>query len=376
MRIAILGAAGHAGSALAQHLAPLLDAHAELLLVGRRPAQLNALCEQINRQAERTLAHVALGDLHDSRRMRQLLADSQLVIVTAALGDHTATLAATVLDIGADWFDIMLSSTRKWQALAALAPQMERQGRCFITDGGFHPGLPAAMVRWAARHMDSLHQAEIYAALHIDWQAATLSDSTLHDALEEFTAFDMRVWTQGAYRRLTFRDLPSVTFPAPIGRRTCTPMPLGEMQALIQSMPSLERANFYIAGFTPFCDWVLLPIIMLLARVRARTLASAALRRMLARYASVSPPHRVDIMLTATGRTSGQDTRLALSLSGDDPYLMTVLPPIATLRQWLHGPGFPPGLHYQGMVVDPERFFTDLHAAGLSLSWHCTPICD
>lgn len=376
MRIAILGAAGHAGSALARHLAPWLDADAELLLVGRRPEPLNALCEHINQQAGRALATVAIGDLHDCRQMRHLLAETQLVIVTAALGEHTAALAETVLEIGADWFDIMLSSPRKWQALSALLPQIQRQGRCFVTDGGSHPGLPAAMARWAALHMDVLQQAEIYAAFHIDWQASTLARSTIHDALEEFTAFDMRIWAQSKQQRLTLRELPAFTFPAPIGRKTCTPIPLGEMQTLIQTLPSLERANVYMAGFTPFCDWVLLPTIMMLARLRLRTLAAATLRLMLTRYASVSPPHRVVISLAATGRASGRNVRLDLTLSGDDPYLMTVLPPIATLRQWLTGSGFPAGLHYQAMVVAPERFFADLHAAGVSLSWRCIPICD
>lgn len=143
MRIAILGAAGNAGHLLAQQLAPQLDAHAELLLVGRREAPLAALCEQINHQAGRALAHTACADFTDLPRMRTLLTGSQLVVVTAALGKHTAPLAALVLEAGADWLDIMLSTPSKCQALTALAPAITQQGRCFITDGGFHPGRPA-----------------------------------------------------------------------------------------------------------------------------------------------------------------------------------------------------------------------------------------
>lgn len=68
------------------------------------------------------------------------------------------------------------------------------------------------MARWAANRIDTLTQAKIYAALRIDWQASTLSDSTLAEALDEFTAFDMYVWVQGRRRRLKQKGaLPGIT---------------------------------------------------------------------------------------------------------------------------------------------------------------------
>ncbi|QZN95996.1 hypothetical protein [Symbiopectobacterium purcellii] len=376
MRIAILGAVGNAGRLLAQQLAPELDDRAELLLVGRRDAPLAALCEQINHQAGRTLAHTACADLSDLPRMHAVLAGTQLVVVTAALGEHTAPLAALVLEIGADWLDIMLSTPAKWQALTALAPAMTQQGRCFITDGGFHPGLPAAMARWAANRMDTLTQAEIYAALRIDWQAGSLSDATLAEALDEFTAFDMHIWAQGRRRRLNLFALPRFTFAVPIGQKACTPMPLGEMQALIAAIPTLQRANFYIAGFSPLCDWLLLPAIVMLTRCGARTLALRTLRHMLTHYASSPPPHQLEITLMAEGRVAKDNVSMTLSLSGSDPYLMTVLPTIACIRQWLSDPPFPPGLHHQAMIVEPERFFDDLHHTTLTLSSRVTSLTE
>lgn len=376
MRIAILGAAGNAGRLLAQQLAPELDDRAELLLVGRREAPLAALCEQINHQAGRALALTVCADFTDLPRMRTILAGTQLVVISAALGNHTAPLAALVLEVGADWLDIMLSTPAKWQALTALAPAIAQQGRCFITDGGFHPGLPAAMARWAADRMDTLTQAEIYAALCIDWQASTLSDSTLAEALDEFTAFDMCVWVQGRRRRLNLFALPRFTFAAPIGQKICTPMPLGEMQALIAAQPTLQRANFYIAGFSPICDWLLLPAIVMLTRCGARTLALRTLRHVLTHCASSPPPHQLEITLMAEGRVAKDNVSMTLSLSGNDPYLMTVLPAIACIRQWLSGPPFPPGLHHQGMIVEPEQFFSDLQHTTLTLSSRVTSLTE
>lgn len=231
------------------------------------------------------------------------------------------------------------------------------------------------MARWAANRMDTLTQAEIYAALRIDWQASTLSDSTLAEALDEFTAFDMHIWAQGRRRRLNLFALPRFTFAAPIGQKACTPMPLGEMQALIDAMPTLQRANFYIAGVSPVCDW-LLPAIVMLTRCGARALALRTLRSMLTHHASSPPPHQLEITLVAEGRVAEDNVSMELSLSGSDPYLMTVLPAVACIRQWLSDPPFPPGLHHQGMIVEPERFFSDLHNTALTLSSRITSLTE
>lgn len=44
----------------------------------------------------------------------------------------------------------------------------------------------------------------------------------------------------------------------------------------------------------------------------------------------------------AEGRVARDNVSMTLSLSGNAPYLMTVLPAIACIRQWLSDPPFPP----------------------------------
>jgi len=40
---------------------------------------------------------------------------------------------------------------------------------CFIADGGFHPGLPAALVRYVAPHFDRLEKANVGSVINVDW---------------------------------------------------------------------------------------------------------------------------------------------------------------------------------------------------------------
>ena len=60
-------------------------------------------------------------------------------------------------------------STRKLDVLRGLEASIETAGRCFVTDPGFHPGLPAVLVRY-----DSADPERVHAMIERsrDWSAA------------------------------------------------------------------------------------------------------------------------------------------------------------------------------------------------------------
>ncbi|MFD2232240.1 hypothetical protein [Phaeospirillum tilakii] len=360
----ILGASGQAGGALAVLLAPGLAPDLELVLVGRDPGRLAAARDRVDAAAGRAVAAVARHDLTDQDETRRAVAGARLVVVAASLPEQTGALARATLAAGADWFDLMLSSRRKLDALAALAPEIHARGCCFVTDGGFHPGLPAAMARWAATRLGRLRRADIHAGMRIDWRAERLADSTLAEAVEEFARCDLTARVGGRLRRLRLRDLPVIDFAPPIGRRACTPMPLDEMRALVAAMPGLETAGFYVGGFNPFTDGVAFPLLMALARIPALRRQTIALTRLvLARCAGAPPPHWLELRLIA----EGEGGTAAMTVGGDDPYRMTAAPAVACLRRLLDGTLRRPGLIHQGMLVDPAVFFDDLAGLGLTV---------
>lgn len=371
MRIVLLGASGNAGRRIAMLLGPGLASHDEVVLAGRDREKLAATRAVVHGPAATTTAVV---DATRPAEVRGLVAGADLVVVTVSRPDLVGGLARTVLDAGADWFDTLLSTQAKWDAWRVLGPEIERRGNCFVTDGGFHPGLPATMVRWAASQLDELTEADVVGAMRLDWLADTLADSTVAEMVDEFADFDMTSWIDGARRRVRWSQCPTVDFGPPIGRKTCVPMPLVEMDALPALFPSLWRCGFYIGGFSPAMDYLALPVLTLMGKVPAlRQATIKATRWSMGRLASYPPPHRLVVRLDARGRRNGTPSTATVRVAGGDAYLLTAAPAVACIRGMLDGTLRKPGLHLQAHLVDPAPFLADLAGFGLEVETRVGP---
>lgn len=364
-RIVALGASGNAGREIAVLLGPGLTVSDELVLAGRDPAKLARTAEAVVSPATVTTAQV---DVADQDGVRELVAGANLVVVTASRPDLVADLARIVLDAGADWFDTMLSTPKKLAPLRALSGEITDRRCCFVTDGGFHPGLPAVLVRWAAGRLDQLVEADVLAAMRMDWQVDTLADSTVAEMIDEFTNFDLLAWVDGQRRRVRMRECPTLDFGPPIGTKACVPMPLAEMGALPELYPDLRRCGFYVGGFSPAMDYLALPVLMAMARIRALRPAALRFGRWSVRWlASYPPPHRLVVRLDAVGIRDARAATASVLVQGEDGYLLTAAPAVACLRGILDGSIRRPGLHSQAHLVDPEPFLRDLAALGLNV---------
>lgn len=365
MRIVILGASGNAGRAIATLLGPFLTADDQLLLAGRSLSKLNDTRAKTITPAAVECIRV---DLDDQAATRAALAGSDLVVMTVSRPDLVGKVAEIALETGADWLDTLLSTPAKLSALRALQPQIESAGSCFVTDAGFHPGLPAVLVHWAAAQFDELDSAEVAAGLRVDWHADSLADSTIEEMLSEFDSFDLRIWSGGEWRQLKWSQCPKIDFGPPIGRQLCVPMPLAEMTDLPVIYPGLQRCGFYISGFGWVMDYLAFPVIMMMAKVPAlhRPLLRFT-RWSFARLASVPPPHRLTIRLKAAGRRDGEKTTVSARVSGEDSYHLTATPPVVCLRHLLSGSIRQPGLHLQAHLVPPDVMLRGLAELGLSV---------
>lgn len=365
MRIVGLGASGHAGSAIAAMLAPELDSTDELVLAGRNEQRLAKTRQLISGPAR---VSTAIVDVEDQSSVRELVHGADLVIVTVSRPDLIESLGRIVLEAGSDWIDTMLSTPTKIAALRSLGAEITAADRCFVTDGGFHPGLPATLVRWAGAQFDELTEADVTAGLRIDWHADAIDDSTIEEMLTEFTDFDMVSWIDGARRRVRWSECPSVDFGEPLGLQRVIPMGLAEMLDLPEQYPGLQRCGFYITGFSPAMDYLGLPVVMAMATVPALHRTNVRfVRWAMTHLARSRPPYRLVLQSQARGLAGGAPAQVSIRLAAEDSYLLTAAPVVACVNQLRHSGVRRAGLHFQAHLLEPEACFADLARLGVEV---------
>jgi len=365
--ILILGGYGQTGRLLAHHL--LDETDCRLILAGRRPERGATLAAALNERAGAARVTTALADAADLNGLTHALAGVDLVLVAASTAAHCESVARAALAAGCDYLDIQYAAA-KVRTLQRLAPEIARAGRCFITDGGFHPGLPAALVRYAAARFDRLERANVGSVIAIDWAALELGPETKEEFVAEFMDFDSRVYRDGRWQKLGLASMVkplTMAFGPPFGRRACIAMTLGEMDALPELIPSLRETGFFVGGFNWFSDWFVSPLVMVGLKLAQRRLLPPLARLQfwsMSRFAR--PPYGTVLQLEATGTLDGAPHALTLRLSHDDGYAFTAIPVVACVRQWLSEPRRP-GLWFQGQYVVPEALLRDMGRMGVSI---------
>ena len=178
---------------------------------------------------------------------------------------------------------------------------MEREGRRFITDGGIHPGLSAAMIRALLPAFSRLERADCSGLMRVDWIAFTSSTSTIHELVDERRDYRIEavrdwVWTEVLSRQMQ----RPIDFGPPWGRQACSLMFLEELPRLAQTLPALRECGFYVTGFGPFVDYFILPLGMVALTVAPDRLPDA---RLLSRAlkATSRPPYETVFQVEAEG---------------------------------------------------------------------------
>lgn len=371
-KILLAGGYGQAGHLIADYLLREQTA-VELTISGRnlKKAQ-NTVSRLKEAHPQATISALAL-DLSDQGALDAALNGIQLLIVASSTISYTGMVAQSCLHAGVDYYDIQLSAPQKLEALRKLRPPIESEGRCFITDGGFHPGILAALARYAALQFDELNQANIYVALRVDWSAMAVTPGTREEFVEEFKTYSSNIYQGGHWTTPPIWKTYPYDFGQPIGRISCAPMYFEEMRILPKAIPTLQETGVFISGFNPATDYLVLPLLLAGFRFLPDRWHSALVNLFWWSLRFCRPPFLARLVLEAGGLRQGELHTLQLQLSHVDSYVLTAIPVVATLLQYLDGTARKPGLWFQGEVVEPERFFSDIRRMGISMKQNFDP---
>jgi hypothetical protein len=360
-RILLMGATGYAGRELAHYL--LTDTDATVILSGRRRAKLEELQSRLHAY---NLAHrTELLELDAADPDFAALPEFDLLVNATANGQHNAALIQACLERRADWIDMQMTN-ELLRAATELQAKIEHAGCCFVIQAGFHPGIAAALVRYAAQQMDVMDSAIIGSVIR-DKTGLPFS-SGVAELVESFRDYKSEMYKDGRWQKLKYADYPKIEFEFDFGKLLTYPVDLPELRRLPELLPDLKNTGFFVAGFNWFADYLVTPLIVLGFRVAPRQTAFS-LGHLLSwstrKFAK--PPYGTVVQVDAEGQREGQPVRFRLSLFHEDAYVLTAVPTVAMIKQMLQET-FPPGIHLMGLCCDPVRLLEDIERAKIPVT--------
>ncbi len=366
-RLLILGGYGNTGYPLAKLLLKYSDAH--LILAGRSLEKASAAALALNGKGKKSRVEAMRLDAVDPYALRHAFKAVDMVVVASSTARYTETIVDEAIKVGIDYLDVVFS-TEKLKVLKKYEERISKAGLCFITDGGFHPGLPALMVRHLAVEFEHLTRARVGSVIQMDWNELEFSDATAIEMIEEFRGIEMKCFRNGRWNKpgLKGPEYIRMDFGEPFGRRSCVSMYLEEMGSLPALYPDLKDTGFYVGSFNWFVDYVVMllmyPVLWLFPRRGVKPMA----RLMVWGLKTFSkPPFGTLLRCEAQGEKDGEPLSLAMTISHPDGYYFTAAPAAACLMQYLDGSIRKTGLHTQAILSRPHHFMKDLKKMGISV---------
>ena len=227
-RILILGGYGNTGSCISRLLLAQTPDSVSVVLAGRHMDRAEHLATILNKTypGQRVQSRYADASNEDGS-LEEALKDKDVVIVASSTSQYARQAA---IQAGVDYFDIQFSR-EKVTCLKSMKTDIQRAGSCFITDGGFYPGLPAALIHYVAPKFERIKSAIVGSVIQVDWKAIDYPTfDSMEEFVNEFANIEMLEFKEGAWRNTVLKSMVNprtMDFGPPFGKRPVVPMFLG-----------------------------------------------------------------------------------------------------------------------------------------------------
>ncbi len=363
-RILIIGGYGFTGKLIARHL--MEESGVEIVIAARHVDKAKAFVDDLNSEFAGSRASAVHADAAEAKSLRDALDGIDIMVVAAPTTKYSDIVIETALDHGTDYLDIQVSA-RKLSLLKSLSSEIEERGLCFITEAGFHPGLPSAMVMYAARLFERFKTAEVAGYLNMGKNLPFTE--AVDEVMEIFKSYQTHTFRDGKWTEQGGFKSHKVNFGGEIGTRNCYPMFFEEMRDLPAMYPTLTCTGFYMSGTNWFVDWLLTPVVLVGLKVAPIKAVRPMGKLLWWGWRTFSrPPCLCLVRVEATGTRDGGTQSIIATVSHRDGYELTAIPVVATLLQYLDGSARKPGLWMMGHLAEPTRLFNDMRKMGVTVT--------
>ncbi len=230
-------------------------------------------------------------------------------------------------------------------------------------EAGFHPGLPSALVRYAAAGLDAIESAIVAGYLGMGkWLPYT---EVVDELIESFKGYQGQVYKNSQWTNKSSFEMRRIDFGNDIGWKRCYSMFFEELRPLPQSYHSLKDIGFCISESHWVTDWIIVPVTWLLLKITPQAVRPIGKFLWWGMRTFHKPPYRVELQVQASGFKDGQMTKAHAIVSHSNGYELTAIPVAAALLQYLDGSARKPGLWMMGHFVEPIRLMKDMERMGV-----------
>ena len=357
-KILILGGYGYTGKLLAKYL--LTQTDAEIVITGRNLQKAKSFADELNDDTRISTGYIDASDLST---LTQALQGVTLCLVAAPTTHHAATVIRACIQAHVDYLDVQYSS-KKLEALYAAEDEIKQAGLCFITEAGYHPGLPSALIRYAVAKLDTIESALV--AGYLNMKNLPYSEA-VDELMEGFIDYQAQVYKNGAWTKPTSWDSRTFDFGEDIGKHTGYSMFFEELRNIPNMIPTLKETGFYISGSNWFTDLIITPIVFVGLKLAPKRGLRPLGKLMWWGMGKSKPPYVVALKAEAKGLLNGKQAEVQVRIAHPDGYEFTAIPVVAYLKQYLDDSARRNGVHMMGHIAEPLRLFKDMQSMGVEL---------